>query len=80
MRVLYEEAAEYQLLALPPAVALELVDAIEKFAADGVGFVRHSLDDAAERRLYLPEHSVTFAIAHGALNVVAVTPRLRRRP
>ena len=64
---------------LAPGVALEIVDAMDRFAADGVGFARRMLDGTNGWRLYLKEHRVTFLVSGDTLFVVAVTATPGRR-
>ncbi len=73
--IVYGRTAEEMLVALPPSDALRIVEAVERFAMHGVGFVRRMLGESDETRLYLDGYYVTFARSEGFIRVLTISKR-----
>ncbi len=75
MRVVYDIGAEADLLSLEPTAAIEILDRMDRFAAEGTGFVRRMIDDGDVWRLYVGAYFVTFRHEGDELRVLSVQMR-----
>jgi hypothetical protein len=75
-RVVWSDEAELFLLSAPIRDAEEILDAVERMASSGRGFVRNMLDGAGTLCLYVGRHIVLFVIdEEGTIQVRRVRAR-----